>query len=123
MLPTFLGINLRVVSRKRLAEFWDDPRYPNSKGPLSSWFKVVRKARWQNFGEVKNTFNTTDLVGNKVVFDVGGKRYRVIAVINFENHTIFLRAVLDHKEYLKGHRKKDSFKAKPNAKKKPPRRA
>lgn len=110
---------MRVVSRKRLAEFWDNPRYPNAKGPLSSRFKVVRKARWQNFGELKSTFNATDLVGNKVVFDVGGNHYRVIAVINFENHTVFVRAVLGHKEYVKGRWKKDTFKAKPQGKQKP----
>ncbi len=114
------GVTLRVVAKKRLAEFWDDPRYPNAKVPLANWYRVVRKARWENFGDVKKTCNATDLVGNKAVFDVGGNNFRVITVINDANHTVFIRAVLDHKEYDKGHWKKDDFKAKPPRKPKSP---
>ena len=60
------------------------------------------------------------LVGNKAVFDVGGNNFRVIAVINYANHTVFIRAVLDHKEYDRGRWKKDDFTVKPPRKRPPP---
>ncbi len=69
---------------------------------------------------MKKTFNATDLVGNKAVFDVGGNKFRVIAVINYVNHTVFIRAVLDHRSYDKGHWKKDDFKVKPPRRPKSP---
>ena len=107
------GITLRIVTKKRLAEFWDDPKYPNAKVPLTNWYRVVRKARWENFAEVKKTFNATDLVGNKAVFDVGGNIPRHCRHQLCEPYRLHPARVLDHKEYDKGHWKKDDFKVKP----------
>jgi len=41
-------------------------------------------------------------VGDKVVFDVGGNKLRLIAAIHFNAGKVFIRAVLTHKAYDKG---------------------
>jgi mRNA interferase HigB len=55
------------------------------------------------------TFNSADKVGSKTVFDVGGNHYRIIAFIDYQMQQVYIRAVLDHKEYDKGNRKDDLF--------------
>jgi hypothetical protein len=69
----------------------------------------VKASDWACFADVRKTYNTADLVGNKVVFDVGGNKYRVIAVIDYEGHKVFLRFVLNHQDYDKGRWKSDTF--------------
>jgi mRNA interferase HigB len=92
-----------------LREFWENPKHAKAKGVLLEWFKNVTAANWRNFADVKKTYNTSDQVGHKVVFDVGGNDYRGIAFIDYEAQRVYVRAVLDHKEYDKGNWKYDSF--------------
>ena len=76
---------------------------------MSDWYDVVVRAEWNRFADVRKTFNTADKVGAKTVFDVGGNHYRIITFIDYERQQVFIRAVLDHKEYDKGNWKKDTF--------------
>lgn len=77
--------------------------------PMKGWLKAASKAAWKNFTDVKATFNSADPVGSKTVFDVGGNKFRIVDVIDYEGQKIFIRAVLDHAEYDKGNWKKDPF--------------
>ncbi len=100
---------MRVISLKKLRLFWKDPRNAGSEASLRAWYQVVKASDWTCFADVRKTYNTADLVGNKVVFDAGGNKYRVIAVIDYEGHKVFLRFVLSHQDYDKGLWKSDTF--------------
>jgi mRNA interferase HigB len=100
---------MRIISRKKLRSFWTDPDNPDSEPPLRKWYQVVKAANWTCFADVRNTYNTADLSGAKVVFDVGGNKFRVIAVIDYEGHKVFIRFVLNHEDYEKGRWKSDPF--------------
>jgi mRNA interferase HigB len=101
---------MHVISLKKLRDFWNDPRNPNSEEALKAWYQVVKRARWQRFADIKRTYNSVDQVGTKTVFDVGGNHFRVIAVVDYDGHKLFIRAVLNHKDYDKGRWKKDRFR-------------
>ena len=45
------------------------------------------------------TFNTADYVDGFTIFDVGGNRYRIAAVIHYDKQRIYVRAVMTHAEY------------------------
>jgi len=91
---------MRIISFKKLREFID--KDPNSRVALQDWYKRASKADWENFSDVKKTFNTTDSVGNsKYVFDVKGNHYRIVAKIAFSIKTVFIRWVGNHKDYTK----------------------
>jgi mRNA interferase HigB len=100
---------VHVISIKKLRDFWTNPRHPDAETPLRWWYQQVRAAFWETPADVKRTFNTVDFIGRKMIFDVGGNKYRVIAVADFEGHKVFIRFVLDHKEYDKQGWKKDTF--------------
>ncbi len=100
---------MHVISKKALREFWEDPRHSRAEGPLLDWYGVVTKAEWRHFADMKKTYNSCDQVGSKTVFDVGGNKYRIIAFVDYERQQVYIRAVLDHKEYDKGSWKSDPF--------------
>jgi len=91
---------MHVISRKKLKDFWE--KHPDSKKPLEAWFKIVRSNRYHTFHELKRTFPKADKVGDRIVFDVGGNKYRLIAVMHFNRFKVYVRHVLTHHEYDKG---------------------
>lgn len=66
---------------------------------MRAWFKEAEAADWKNFADVKQTFNQTDLVKDRYIFDVGGNKWRIIAQINFEFHGVLIKWVGDHEDY------------------------
>lgn len=100
---------MRVISRKRLREFCENNPELDAGGLLDQWFSTVRQAEWANFGAVRATYRSADQVEHFTVFNIGGHRLRLIAVINFVGGIVYIRQVLPHKNYDKGHWKQDEF--------------
>jgi len=88
---------MHVISKKKLREFWQ--RHPKAKLPLEAWYQVVKRADWGTFAEVRETFGAADSVDRFVVFNIGGNKYRLIAVIHYDRGKVFVRHVLTHAEY------------------------
>jgi len=91
---------MHVISRKALQEFWD--RYSDSESSLSRWFKIVQKTDFASFNDLRMTFPSADKVGDLIVFNIGGNRYRLIAAAHFNRSKIYIRHVLTHAEYDRG---------------------
>lgn len=89
---------MRIFTEQTLKRFSED--YPESKTAIQEWIKIVKKADWNNFADVKNTFNTVDSVGNgRFVFDIKGNDFRIVAIIRFTIKFIYIRFVGTHKQY------------------------
>ena len=96
---------MHVISRKKLKQF--AKRYPLAESTLDAWFKTIRQATWRNFADVRAVFPSADQVGKFTVFDIGGNKFRLIAVIHFNRGKVFVRQVLTHQEYDRGQWKND----------------
>ena len=95
---------MRVISRKALLEFWE--QYPDSKSPLSRWYKIMQKNDFRSFNDLRFTFPTADRVGDLIVFNIAGNKYRLIASIHFNRSKLYIRHILTHADYDKGAWKK-----------------
>lgn len=73
---------------------------------LLAWFKASQSAEWRSLAEVRGTFADADLVGELLVFNIRHNRYRLIVYPSFRRLTLYIKALLDHKEYDKGDWKK-----------------
>ena len=91
---------MHIISRKTLKDFWE--KLPDSEAPLKAWFKIVNATRYVGYNALKATFGLIDKVGDKIVFNIGGIKYRLIAVIHFNNGRLYVRHVLTHEEYDRG---------------------
>lgn len=91
---------MRVISRKTLVDFWTKHR--DAEVALKLWFKTVEKATWKNPAEVKEVYRSADpIANNRIIFDIKGNKYRIIAHIHFERQQLFIRFVGTHAEYDK----------------------
>jgi mRNA interferase HigB len=87
---------LRIISEKTLRDFAAE--YSDAGAALNVWKTIVRNAVWRSNLDVKGTFSSSDLVGEKTVFNIASNRYRLIAFISFRGRKIFIKAILTHKE-------------------------
>lgn len=91
---------MNVVSHSTLVTFYE--KHPSAKSPLEKWYKTVRKTEWMDFNDVKIDFSSADFIGNqRFVFNVGGNKYRIVAIIRFKIQHLFIRFVGTHAEYDK----------------------
>lgn len=91
---------MRVISRKCLKEFW--AKHPQAEEPLKAWFSEAKKALWNTPQDIKNHYRSADFIkDNRVVFNIGGNKYRLIVQINYYFKIIYIRFVGTHKEYDK----------------------
>ena len=93
---------MRVISRRRLREFWEV--HPRAAVSLQTWYKVVNVASWRDFAELRQTYPSADQVGRLVVFNTAGNRYRLV---DYEWQRVFVRAVMTHEEYDLGFRRSE----------------
>jgi mRNA interferase HigB len=91
---------MHIISFRKLRDFFEVD--PNSKVPLQDWYKRAGKAEWDNFSDVKKTFNSVDSVGNsRYVFNVKGNHYRIVVLLLFQVKRVYIRWVGTHKDYSK----------------------
>lgn len=91
---------MHIISRKILRKFCE--QYPDSKNSLSRWFKIMRKANFTSFNELSTSIPSADKVGDLIVFNIGGNKYRLITSIHFNRGKVYIRNVFTRKEYDKG---------------------
>jgi len=96
---------VHVISERKLREFWR--KHPAAEEPLRAWHRAVKHVAWQNFAQVRALYPSADQVGKFTVFNIGGNKYRLIAVIHYDYPRVFVRHVLAHAEYSRGNWKDD----------------
>jgi mRNA interferase HigB len=100
---------MNVISRPAIREA--QRRYPDAADWLDGWWQVAKLARWRNLHDVRLTYPATDQVGNCLVFDVCGNRYRLIVGVRYASQehggTLFVKRFLTHAQYAKAQWKED----------------
>jgi mRNA interferase HigB len=92
---------MRVISRARLKQFWESPGHEGAEGPLRAWYTHAnnRSVAWQSWGDVKASFASASIVGDCVVFNIGGNKYRLITRIRYATRKVFVLKGMTHREY------------------------
>jgi mRNA interferase HigB len=92
---------MRVISKARLKQFWESRSHDDAEGPLRAWHTHVnsRTVAWHSWGDLKAWFASASVVGDCVVFNIGGNKYRLITRIRYVTQKVFVLKVLTHREY------------------------
>lgn len=92
---------MRVISRSRLRRFWAGAKCSDSEGPLKAWYAHVssRPVAWRSWSDVKAMFSTASIVGNCIVFNIGGNKYRLVTRVLYPSQKVFILKVMTHSEY------------------------
>ena len=89
-----------IITKAKIIHFYETDS--KAKEPLLRWYNEVLLSDWQDFHNIKQTFNSFDSVGNeRFVFNIAGNKYRIVAMIHFSKRTLYIRFVGTHKEYDK----------------------
>jgi len=89
---------MRVISRKWLIEL--ARRHPDAKTGLDAWFHEAEGADWANPAQVKEQYATASILKDgRVVFNIGGNKYRLVVRINYAYRVVYVRFAGTHSEY------------------------
>ena len=77
-----------------------------SRAPFDSWLIALGNADWDTPHDILATFNSADKLGKgskKVVFNIGGNKYRMICQYHFGKRKVrlFVNWIGTHAEYTK----------------------
>lgn len=98
---------MHIISQSTLKKFCKI--HAESEGGLRYWYKLTSQHKWQSIEDIQKIFSSADLVGNFIVFNISGNKYRLITYIDFQSAKVFIRKVLTHSEYSKNNWKKDNW--------------
>lgn len=89
---------MRIISRRRLVEFWEVHR--DAEQPLRAWYTEAKKASWNSPAEIKAVYRSVSILSNnRVVFNIKGNAYRLVVVVEYTQGKMFIRFVGTHAEY------------------------
>lgn len=89
---------MQVLSLKRLRLFW--ARHPRAEIPLRVWYLLVTQAEWKRPADIRAVFNSADFIAdNRVIFDIGGNKYRLVVHISYDYGRVLVKFVGTHAEY------------------------
>jgi|TARA_R110002096_G_scaffold205810_9_gene391905 mRNA interferase HigB len=93
---------MRVISRQTLKDFYSRKGNATAKAPCEAWFAEAKAAVWQSPQDVKARYpGASILAGNRVVFDLGGNKYRLIVAIHYNTKIVYIRFIGTHADYDK----------------------
>ena len=91
---------MRIIAKSKIVDYYTEN--PEAEIALEDWNHKTKLAEWNNFADMKKTFNSVDNVGNQhYVFNIKGNNYRLIVVIKFTIKTILIRFIGTHADYDK----------------------
>src|SRR5262249_1878135 len=92
--------SVNVISRPAIRAAQD--RHADAREWLDEWWVIAKAARWQDLSHVQETYPKTDQVGQCLVFNVKGNKYRLIVGVLYATEekggTLFIKHFLTHAE-------------------------
>ena len=92
---------MRVIALRTIKAFLDSrSEYADAREPMLAWYRQALKADWATPADVKRQVgNASILRDGRVVFNVAGNKYRVVAWINYPYRVLYVRFVGTHQQY------------------------
>ena len=91
---------MRIIALATLRDFWN--RHPDPEMPLRSWYSLASRADWRRPADVKAAYRNASVVANnRMVFNIKGTDYRLVAAAHYNRGMMFVRFVGTHREYDK----------------------
>ena len=91
---------MRVIAKSSLQKFWERPGCADARGPLQSGYEEALGAKWRTPQDIKDQFASASICGNnRVVFNVGGNKYRLVVEVQYQAGIVWVMFVGTHAQY------------------------
>ncbi len=92
------NLSMRIIARSTLREFWEIQA--EAEPALRAWIDDVSQADWQSPADIKRIYAHVSIIANnRVIFNIKGNKYRLIAHVRYDISIIFIRFIGTHREY------------------------
>jgi len=89
---------MHILSYGTLREFAAEHR--DAREPLNAWYHKVRRTEYENTQQVKADFSSASFLrGNRVVFNIGGNKYRLVVKMEYHRGEVYIRHIVAHDIY------------------------
>lgn len=91
---------MNIYNRSTILEFCR--KHSGAKKQLILWYNDVLSKNWKTPNDVKADFAAASIINRqRVVFNIKGNDYRLIAEINYQKGWLFIKFIGTHAEYDK----------------------
>ena len=91
---------MRIIALATLRDFWQ--KHADAEVPLRSWYAAARRADWRSPADVKAAYrNASFVANNRIVFNIKGNEYRLVAATHYNRGMMFIRFIGTHRDYDK----------------------
>ncbi len=89
---------MRIIAISTLRNFWKSNE--DAEEPLKAWYKEAKTADWATPHQVKAMHRNASVLGDsRIVFNIAGNKYRLIAKFNYPYRIGYVRFIGTHAEY------------------------
>lgn len=89
---------MKVVGRQLIEEFCI--ANPEGASRMRAWLLEAERAVWQTPQDIKDRYaGASFLSGNRVVFNIGGNRFRLLTKIAYQTGIVLIERAGTHEEY------------------------
>lgn len=91
---------MRVIAKSTIKKFFEQIAYRDAQGPLESWYEEALKANWSSPQAIKDQYRNASICGNnRVVFNIGGNKYRLVVEMQYRAGIAWIKFVGTHAQY------------------------
>lgn len=92
---------MRVIALRTLKALWmEHPEYGDAQAPALAWYREALVADWDSPAAIKAQYrNASVLRDGRVVFNIGGNKYRLVVWINYPYRVVYIRFFGSHQAY------------------------
>ena len=89
---------MRVITKLKLSGFW--AVHPAAERALRTWLEDAARAQWRQPQDIKRWHaNASFLAANRVVFNIHGKAYRLVAAVAYRYGAVCIKFIGTHAQY------------------------
>ena len=89
---------MRIFSKPVLVRFLVGHR--EATGAVMRWYREASAAVWESHHDVKAYSASVSVIdAERVVFNVGGNKYRLVAALVYHRQWVFIKFIGTHRQY------------------------
>src|SRR5258708_8640306 len=94
---------MRVIALRTLKAFLESrTEYADARQPALAWYRQTLKGDWSQPADVKEDIASASILKDgRVVFNIAGNKYRIVAWVNYPYRVVYIRFIGTHAQYDK----------------------
>ncbi|GAB4301471.1 MAG: type II toxin-antitoxin system HigB family toxin [Thiohalomonadaceae bacterium] len=91
---------MRVIAKRTLRVFYEQPPYRDAQGPLEAWHAEASKGTWRTPHDIKEQYANASIIDrSRVVFNIAGNKYRLLVDVDYARQALYVKFIGTHAQY------------------------